>query len=243
MRFILFLGGITALALGLASVRDSAAKANAAPSQDYRPLSAASLSLSSDVERPTPKPYPPNPNPPPVPKPNPPPPAPKGDCENCDGTGILGDGTIRIKCPECDGTGKKKKQPPPEDSLDQARNQAQRLGRPLVIYVGHDVPQGDRDRLHSCVLVSVPHGNPCVIVEYPGDGRLQGKRITYPQGIALMERSVAAWPKEGWGENNNREGWQEMSQQQYRGAPTMQRTPVMRGRFFGGRLFSGGGSC
>ena len=35
-------------------------------------------------------------------------PAPKGDkCENCDGTGKLGDGRIVTVCPVCKGTGKK----------------------------------------------------------------------------------------------------------------------------------------
>jgi len=27
-------------------------------------------------------------------------------CENCSGTGKLGDGTVSVKCPVCDGTGK-----------------------------------------------------------------------------------------------------------------------------------------
>jgi DnaJ-class molecular chaperone len=36
------------------------------------------------------------------------PPAPKSDkCENCDGTGKLGDGRITTTCPVCKGTGKK----------------------------------------------------------------------------------------------------------------------------------------
>jgi DnaJ-class molecular chaperone len=35
-------------------------------------------------------------------------PAPKGDkCDNCDGTGKLGDGRIVTVCPVCKGTGKK----------------------------------------------------------------------------------------------------------------------------------------
>ena len=30
-------------------------------------------------------------------------------CENCNGRGKVGDGTIMVVCPECDGTGKRKK--------------------------------------------------------------------------------------------------------------------------------------
>ena len=36
----------------------------------------------------------------------PPAPAPAGECENCNGTGKIGDGRIVLKCPACDGTGK-----------------------------------------------------------------------------------------------------------------------------------------
>lgn len=37
-------------------------------------------------------------------------PAPASDqCENCGGTGTLGDGRITVKCPVCGGTGKKPK--------------------------------------------------------------------------------------------------------------------------------------
>jgi len=47
-------------------------------------------------------------------QPGPPKPAPgpgpvSDECENCGGTGKLGDGTITFPCGECDGTGKKKK--------------------------------------------------------------------------------------------------------------------------------------
>lgn len=33
-------------------------------------------------------------------------PTPSGKCENCDGTGIVGDGTIKNTCLVCNGTGK-----------------------------------------------------------------------------------------------------------------------------------------
>lgn len=36
-----------------------------------------------------------------------PPPAPSGKCDNCNGTGIIGDGRVKIQCPECKGTGKR----------------------------------------------------------------------------------------------------------------------------------------
>ena len=45
--------------------------------------------------------------------PSPPPPGPSQvseDCENCGGDGVLGDGRTKITCPECDGTGKRKRQ-------------------------------------------------------------------------------------------------------------------------------------
>jgi hypothetical protein len=36
----------------------------------------------------------------------PPAPAPRGECENCNGTGRIGDGRIVMTCPACNGTGK-----------------------------------------------------------------------------------------------------------------------------------------
>jgi hypothetical protein len=40
----------------------------------------------------------------------PPSPVPESDtCENCRGTGTLGDGKIAVKCPACAGTGKRPK--------------------------------------------------------------------------------------------------------------------------------------
>lgn len=44
----------------------------------------------------------------PAPTPGPAPtPKPSGICDNCNGTGKLGDGTISVTCPVCDGTGRK----------------------------------------------------------------------------------------------------------------------------------------
>ena len=43
-------------------------------------------------------------------------PAPQSDvCENCDGTGKIGDGRIVMQCPDCKGTGKKPKAQPCPD--------------------------------------------------------------------------------------------------------------------------------
>ena len=41
----------------------------------------------------------------------PPTPAPPSDgkCPNCDGRGFVGDGTVKVKCQPCDGTGKVKR--------------------------------------------------------------------------------------------------------------------------------------
>jgi hypothetical protein len=37
--------------------------------------------------------------------PTPVPPAPGGKCENCDGRGYVGDGTVRVPCQPCGGDG------------------------------------------------------------------------------------------------------------------------------------------
>lgn len=60
------------------------------PTKDNRALATACLVLASLEDNPSPLPGP-------GPKP--------GICVNCNGTGILGDGTIKIKCPVCDGKG------------------------------------------------------------------------------------------------------------------------------------------
>lgn len=47
--------------------------------------------------------------------PNPgPAPAPSGICDNCDGRGKIGDGTVMVTCPVCNGTGKRTAQARPE---------------------------------------------------------------------------------------------------------------------------------
>ena len=48
---------------------------------------------------------------------------PVGDtCDNCGGSGRVGDGTVSVECAACDGTGKKKKQEAPKE--DSAVNAA-----------------------------------------------------------------------------------------------------------------------
>jgi DnaJ-class molecular chaperone len=32
---------------------------------------------------------------------------PSGVCENCEGRGYVGDGTVKVKCQPCNGTGKR----------------------------------------------------------------------------------------------------------------------------------------
>lgn len=39
--------------------------------------------------------------------PTPLPPAPGGVCDNCEGRGYVGDGTVRVPCQPCNGTGKR----------------------------------------------------------------------------------------------------------------------------------------
>lgn len=42
-------------------------------------------------------------------------PSPSGVCENCRGTGKVGDGRVMVTCPVCDGTGKPKTAPECKD--------------------------------------------------------------------------------------------------------------------------------
>lgn len=58
----------------------------------YSPLIAVSLGITASESNPSPAP---NPTP-----------APSGKCENCNGTGRLGDGTVSVPCPVCGGDGK-----------------------------------------------------------------------------------------------------------------------------------------
>lgn len=53
--------------------------------------------------------------------PAPQPPTPSGDaCDNCNGSGKVGDGTVFVTCPVCDGTGKKTTANPPRPCESQA---------------------------------------------------------------------------------------------------------------------------
>lgn len=57
----------------------------------YSPLVAVSLGVAASETNPAPSPTP-NPTP--------------GKCENCNGTGKLGDGTVSVPCPVCGGDGR-----------------------------------------------------------------------------------------------------------------------------------------
>lgn len=61
----------------------------AAPAQAGRYLSAIAIAIATDNGAPTPAPVP----------------APSGECDNCNGTGKLGDGTVFVPCPVCGGDG------------------------------------------------------------------------------------------------------------------------------------------
>lgn len=67
---------------------------------EYR---AAWLMIAQSVKGNSPEP---SPNPTPTPEPD------SDICENCNGRGRVGDGTVSTICPVCDGTGKKKKAGP-----------------------------------------------------------------------------------------------------------------------------------
>lgn len=77
------------------------------------------------------------------PTPNPTPEPDSDICENCNGTGRVGDGTVSTICPVCDGTGKRKKTMnmlsgwPPKTLLEEPK----RIKLPyssakLIVYVG-----------------------------------------------------------------------------------------------------------
>ena len=65
-----------------------------APPEDLRPFVAVAGTYALLSETPTPAPLP-----------APEPPAPSGQCENCRGTGKVGDGTTFQICPICKGSG------------------------------------------------------------------------------------------------------------------------------------------
>lgn len=81
------------------------AKPQLLPDHYYTPSIAASAGLT--LSAPT------------IPSPTPPSPAPAGKCDNCNGTGRLGDGTVSVSCPVCGGDGivsEPPKEPPPSAS-------------------------------------------------------------------------------------------------------------------------------
>lgn len=58
---------------------------------------------------------------------------PSGDtCDNCGGSGRVGDGTVSVECAACDGTGKKKK-PGQRDSS--AVNKKESTGTPVEAFL------------------------------------------------------------------------------------------------------------
>jgi hypothetical protein len=84
------------------------------------------------------RPVTPAPTPGPTPKPS-------TVCDNCNGTGKLGDGTVFVKCPVCDGTGKKVQAPAPAQPAE-VRAQAAAQGH-----------WEQRCNGSSCTMVWVPH--------------------------------------------------------------------------------------
>lgn len=67
------------------------------PPGTYAPLVSASLGVAAVSDSPAPSPTP----------------APSGKCENCNGTGKLGDGTVVVDCPVCGGDGVVDNEPAP----------------------------------------------------------------------------------------------------------------------------------
>lgn len=96
----------------------------------------------------------------PIPTPIPPAPAPSDQCDNCGGTGKLGDGTIVFDCPECNGTGKKVKAVIPKFVPKPAAPKA---------VAGHWENRPVRVRVKVC------HGSYCTY-----EWRTQNKRVWIP---------------------------------------------------------------
>lgn len=90
-------------------------------SPDYSGIVAVSVGVTSDGQ---------SPDPTPTPKP--------GICENCNGTGKLGDGTVVLPCPACNGTGKVTTETMNDvwnwyQELDKAKVAAEMFRRPLLV--------------------------------------------------------------------------------------------------------------
>lgn len=104
-------------------------------------------------------------------------PTPSAMCENCGGTGKLGDGTIVMVCPECKGTGKKVTNP---------------VVPPLNIKPKPTAPAGQWMNQPTRVRVKVCNGRSCSYV-----WQTQNKRVWVPAATA---KPAAAKLKQGtWG--------------------------------------------
>lgn len=66
----------------------------------------------------------------PAPLPPAPAPAPSGECDNCNGTGKLGDGTVFVPCPVCGGDGVKGQ---PGGTAESVSKAAPPVVKPLVV--------------------------------------------------------------------------------------------------------------
>lgn len=95
-------------AIAILMVSILAAPAEAAR-RDYRYMAAAIIVLKRQA-KPTPAPTP----------------TPVGKCDNCNGTGKLGDGVVSVPCPVCGGDGIASNEPasPPVDALPARRDDA-----------------------------------------------------------------------------------------------------------------------
>lgn len=102
--------GMLGAAIAIAMLVLTATQAKAASIYHYRALAVLALRK------------PPQPTPAPAPVPI------SEKCENCNGTGKLGDGTVGVDCPVCNGTGKRVAQSPPDQSILVEAGAAQTAG-------------------------------------------------------------------------------------------------------------------